>query len=233
MSLLVIVPTRSRPAQCERLIESFEKNTGNADLLFVTDGDDDSYKEFDFRGHVEVVQDPRGSLVQKLNHTADAVVNDYDQLMWVGDDHTFDSPNWDAEMLKTLRSLGGSGWVYPDDKRRKDVPEIWMVSSDIVKELGWFANPMLYHYYIDNVIADLGKRTDMLRWCPNAVVTHHHYAVDKTTVRDELYISTEEKYGQLDLVAYQAWRNGHLLGAEVSRLRKKFHPDVSWVLGRV
>ena len=52
----------------------------------------------------------------------------YPVLMWLGDDCVSETPGWDRSCSHTLEEdLGGHGWVYPDDKRRQDVPEHWMV----------------------------------------------------------------------------------------------------------
>lgn len=232
MSLLVIVPTRNRPAQCERLIKSFEETTDSAELLFVIDGDDDSYENMDWQGHTFATMSPRANLVQKLNHAADTA-KDYDQIMWLGDDHVFVTEHWDSRMLAVLNEIGGSGWVYPDNKRRRDVPETWLVSTDIVAELGWLANPVLNHYYIDNSIAEIGKRTSLLRYCPDVIIEHRHYSVSPDTEYDGLYCETEKLYGERDHRTFQAWRSGTQVATDVSRLRRKFNPDVKWVLERV
>jgi hypothetical protein len=128
--------------------------------------------------------------------------------------------------------MGGSGWVYPDDRRRSDVPEHWMCSSDVVKALGWFAPPCVTHYYMDNIIAELGKRAGMIRWCPQAVVEHLHYSVAPGVEHDATYQETEDMFGASDLQAFQQWRASQLAN-EVSVLRREFSPDVAWVLSRV
>jgi hypothetical protein len=156
----------------------------------------------------------------------------YDVLAWFGDDNVFRTPGWDRIMLGCLEDMGGSGWVYADDKRRSDVPEHWMCSSDVVKALGWYANPAMGHFYIDNTIAELGKRAGLIRWCPEAVVEHLHYSVAPQTVRDEVYLSTEDRFGASDLQAFQEYRVNQL-PHDVALLRRKFSKDVSWVLSQV
>jgi len=231
--LLVMVPTRGRRAQCERLLESFTATATRADLLFITDPDDDSYEGMDWGQATHAVLEPREYLTGKLNKTALAMADLYPVLAWFGDDCEFQTPGWDTLMLATLeKDLGGHGWVYPDDKRRQDVPEHWMVSSDVVQALGWFANPVLNHFYIDNSVADLAKRADMIRWCPQAVVEHLHYSVCAETGHDEVYQTTEDKFGEPDRQAFEEWRSSQLAN-EVSVLRRNFSPDVRWVLSRV
>lgn len=231
--LLVMVPTRGRRAQCERLLESFRETSTCADLAFITDPDDqEMYAGVDWGDAAVGVLEPREYLTGKLNKTAEAMAGMYRVLMWAGDDHVFKTPGWDWIMLAALEDMGGSGWVYPDDKRRQDVPEIWMCSSDVVKALGWFANPALSHYYIDNTIAELGKRSGLLRYCPEAVVEHLHYQVAPGTEHDATYRETENAFGTTDLAAFGQWRTD-IAPYEVALLRRQFSKDISWVIGRV
>lgn len=230
--LLVMIPTRGRRAQCERLLASFTETATCADLMFIADGDDDSYEGMDWGEAVCATLDPREYFSGKLNKIAAEMKDLYRVLMWVGNDHVFRTPGWDKLMLDALEDMGGSGWVYPDDKRRSDVPEIWMCSSDVVTALGWFANPRLDHYYTDNSIAELGKRTGLIRWCPQAVIEHLHYSVNPETEHDELYKFAENAFGASDLKAFHQWRADQC-PMEVSVLRRQFNPDVAWVLSRV
>ena len=153
-------------------------------------------------------------------------------LMHVSDDMVFLTPGWDRILLEALEDLGGSGWVYPDDKRRTDIPEIWMVSSDVVKALGWFVPPCLGHFYVDNAVAELGKRAGLIRYCPEAVIEHRHYSVTKGQRRDRTYAEAEKKFGAADLLAFRQWQSD-VLPFEVSVLRRQFSTDVRWVLGKI
>ena len=230
--LLVMVPTRGRRAQCERFRDAFAETATCADLLFITDPDDPSYEGMDWGAASHGVLEPRLYLSAKLNKTAEAMADLYPVLAWLADDCVPVTPGWDKLMLDTLADLGGTGWVYPDDKRRSDVPEHWMCSSDVVKALGWFAPPYVTHYYPDNIISDLGRRSGLIRWCPEAVVEHRHYSVAAGTEHDEVYSSTEAMFGDADLKAFQEWR-ASVMGNEVAILRRAFSPDVAWVLSKV
>ena len=168
----------------------------------------------------------------KLNHAALACADAYDAMMNVGDDCVFRTPGWDEILLQALESMGGTGIVYPDDKRRTDVPELWCASSDVVTALGYFAMPGCAQYYVDNVWAELGKRAGLIRFVPAAVVEHLHYSVSAGTEHDEVYREPENKWGAHDLQAYQEWR-GVRAANEVALLRREFSPDVAWVLSRI
>ena len=233
LSLLVMVTTRGRRPQVERLLESFEKTTDSADVMFIMDPDDeDTYEGIDWGNALTSTLSPRGTNVEKLNRTAQAFWDDYDALMFVGNDHVFCTEHWDTIMLRKLEDMGGTGMIYPDDKRRNDIPEIIMISSDIVKAMGQFAEASFSHYYIDNAWAETGKRSGLLRYVPEVVIEHHHYSVDPGVEHDELYRYAEEWFGGPDLQAFHQWR-ATIMPHQISLLRRKFNPDIKWVLGRI
>ena len=228
-----MVPTRGRRKQCERLLESFyETRKTEADIVFLTDPDDqEEYKDFEHGDAFYGILEPRGSLQQKLNRGAEAYSDYYDALFYVADDHVFRTPGWDEMMLAQLNEMGGSGMVYPEAMRRSDVPEIIMISSDIVQELGHFAEPSMEHFALDNAWAELGKRSQLLRYCP-AVVEHLHYTRYPEQERDQVYADAEKLYGPHDTEAYPKWQ-ASVMPFQVAVLRRNFNPDVHWVLGKV
>ena len=231
-SLLVFTPTRGRRERCEEMLKSFRETTDNADLLFVIDEDDqDTYEGMDWSPAECAVSAPRGTLSEIINRTAMSFADAYDVLMLVADDHLFRTPHWDTIMLGALEQMGGTGFAYPDDKRRQDIPEIVMISSDIVRALGFFAEPSLGHFYIDNVWAELGKRSGLIRFVPQVMIEHRHYSVCPDVEHDTTYRSAESLWGHPDLLAYQEWLTGKMAG-QVAMLRRNFSPDIKWLFGR-
>lgn len=226
MSLLVVVPTRGHVDECKRFIDSFDATVDNADLLFVLDGDDKSYAGFDWQGHTVATMSPRGSLTEKLNFAASQVIEAYDQLMYVPDDSVFVTEHWDTLLLDVLAAeLGGSGIVYPNDLRRIDIPETWLISTDVLRTVGWFALPLLKQFYMDNAWSDLGKRTDLIRFVPDVVVDRSRALPDT---------EGERLYGMADQQNYMlGWRGSSEVAAIVSQLRRNFNPDVKWVLSKI
>jgi len=228
-----MVPTRNRRENCERFLKSFEETTDSAELVFVTDGDDqDSYEGMDWGSAQHAVLSPREPTVGKVNRTADVYSGSHDALMFIGDDNTFQTPHWDTILMRVLmEDMGGTGMVYPDDKRRNDIPETIIISSDIVLTLGYFMNPGFAHYYVDNAWAELGRRTGLIRFCPQVVVNHKHYSIDSETPRDETYTYAETTWGKSDLEAWHNWRVTDM-PLEVAKLRRNFNPDLKWVFSR-
>jgi hypothetical protein len=233
MTLLCVVPTRNRRANCERMLKSFGETAGEStDILFITDPDDqDAYEGMDWGKAKHAILEPRGSFITKLNQGADPFIDVYDAFFAIGDSNVFITPGWDAIMMGKLAKMGGSGWVYPENGRRRDIPESWLTSADVVKELNWLAPPCVGMYYGDNIIAELGKRAGLIRYCPEAVIEHRHYSVFKETPYDNTYREAETTWGELDYKSYQQWR-AEQMPIETAQLRRNFNPDLKWVFSR-
>ena len=50
-------------------------------------------------------------------------------------------PGWDKALIRAIVETGGTGFSYPWDGTREDIPEAVVVSSDIVAALGWMCLP--------------------------------------------------------------------------------------------
>jgi len=206
-SLVIIVPIRGRKANCERLLKSYEDTTENADMVFILDPDDlDTYEGVDWGRTRQLVLDPRGMIGPKRNMAAMLLVNDYDAVMCAEDDITFSPRGWDTMLMDELAKMGGSGMVYPNDDRRVDVPENVLISSDIIKALGWFCEPSMEHYYIDNAWGELGTRATCLKMCKEVLFENFHYTMGKGGKKDKTY-SEAEKLGLADYAAFKKWRD--------------------------
>lgn len=234
--LLVMVPTRWRRENCERFLKSFTETADNADLMFISDADDqDTYEGMDWGSAVHTILDfgpSRFGNVKKMNHVAMAEAENYDAIMYIGDDNLCATPHWDTLLLEQIQDLGGTGMAYGDDKRRNDIPEHVVITTDIIRELGHFAEPSLDFYYIDNVWAELGGRSNLIRYCPDIVFEHRHYQVDPGVEHDQTYVSSENLWGRSDALAYARWRET-VMPFEVARLRRKFNRDLKWLFAQI
>ena len=116
--------------------------------------------------------------------------------------------------------MGGTGFSYPWDGTREDIPEAVVVSSGIVTALGWMCEPSLSHWYPDQVWADLGRGAGCLRHCRAIAVDHVHPATGQAkadaTTRDN------GRSLEADRDAYWAWRADRMAGdiAKVIALRE-------------
>ena len=216
-----MVPVRGRKANCERLLKSYADTVDTADMVFILDPDDlGTYEGVEWGRTRQLVLDPRGMIGPKRNYAARMFVNDYDALMCAEDDIVFGTPHWDAILMETLKGMGGTGMVYPDDDRRTDVPENVLISSDIVKALGWFCEPSMAHYWIDNAWADLGRGARCLKLCPDVLFENFHYTMGKdSSGPDKVYSESERLNGAADAQAYTVWRATRM-AADIATVRK-------------
>ena len=228
--LCVMLPTRRRPEMARRCIDSLlETAAGDPELMLITDDDDDSYDGWEDVSRITVT---RSTLVTAVNAAATVLAPSYGALMLAADDLVFQTPGWDEKLLAALEDLGGTGIVGWDGKRRYDVLEHVLISSDIVQALGYFAVPSMAHFYIDNCWTELGKRAGLLRYCPDVVIEHRHHLVCAEQARDEVYAEAETAHGGPDLAAFHEYR-ANQMPHDVAMLRRKFSSDVRWVLSRV
>ncbi len=224
-SLAIMVPVRGRKANCERLLKAYEETVESADMFFILDPDDlGTYEGVNWGKTTKLILDPRGMIGPKRNYAAKLLVDDYDALMCAEDDIVFGPRGWDIMLMNELEKMGGTGMVYPNDDRRVDVPENVLISSDIIKALGWFCEPSMQHYYIDNAWADLGNRAGCLKMCKEVLFENFHYTMAKETPgRDKTY-SEAEKLGPADQAAYMTWRQERM-DADVATVRTVLGPQ--------
>lgn len=231
--LLVIVPSRGRPASIARLLDAISR-TSRADthVHVAVDDDDPAFSAYHdtwaaWRATREGAGDqfesgPRDGLAGWTNTVAVRRAGEYRYLASLGDDMVPRTPGWDAALIRAIEETGGgTGFAYPWDGTREDIPEAVVMSSDIVQALGWMANPACSHWFIDNTWADLGRAIGCLRHLRAIAVDHVHPATGQAkadaTTRDS------SRSLEADRDAYWAWRRGRMAGdaAKLLALREK------------
>jgi len=200
------VPSRGRPANVARLIEACEK-TCRADtrLVFGFDQDDPELPANSMAaatGSVAWSIMPRMGLARWTNYLS-ALHEDARWQASIGDDMVPLTDGWDERLCE---AAGPAGMAYPDDRRRADIPEAVVISTSLVRALGWFCEPTLHHWYIDSVWADLGRAAGCLRFLPDVVVEHRHPNVPGSGARPDATYSEAAAGFAADLAAYQKWR---------------------------
>jgi hypothetical protein len=203
--LLVIVPSRGRPQNIARLLDAVHETAKMKTHVHVCVDDDDP--ELDRYRYVmkQAARDgdrldtgPRMGLTAWTNEIALLRARDYPYLASLGDDMIPRTPGWDKALVKGIERMGGTGFTYPWDSQREDIPEAVVMSSDIVREFGWMAHPDLEHWYIDNVWADLGRGAGCIRHL-RAIAVDHQWKADQTSK------DSGEKLAR-DRIAYYSWR---------------------------
>ena len=175
----MIVPSRGRPQNIAVLLDAWRDTaSGSSRLLIAVDDDDpelDHYQKLDIRaGDVELVVGPRMRMGPTLNTLAVARAGQHFAVGFMGDDHRPRTVGWDVRFVEALEELG-TGIVYGDDLlQREALPTAVVMTSDIIRALGYMAPPGLIHMYLDNAWLALGKQTGRIRYLPDVVVEHMH-----------------------------------------------------------
>jgi hypothetical protein len=209
--LLVIVPSRGRPQSIARLLDAVHATAKMETYVHIAvDEDDpalDGYKQVmshaaaaGIAGKGTVLEiGSRKNLTEWTNKIAIQQADNYPYLASFGDDHVPCTPGWDKALITVIERAGGTGFAYPWDETREDIPEAVVMSSNIVKALGWMAYPGCTHWYIDTIWADLGRGIGVLK---------HLRAIKVEQVRktDQTSIESSEKLDQ-DRSAYYEWRH--------------------------
>lgn len=172
--LLVIVPSRGRPASAARLVQAFEATHAyDADLLFCVDDDDVHGPQYLFSG-ASVTIGPRLRLGPTLNAAAVAHAENYDVIGFMGDDHLPRTDRWDAAVLNVADEMK-TAVIYGDDLLQgAALPTAVFMTSNIVRALGYFSPPELIHMYLDNSWKSWGERANCLRYLPDVTIEHLH-----------------------------------------------------------
>jgi len=200
--LWVLVPSRGRPANVERLVRACALTcAGDTRLHFAFDADDEHLAAniAAAAGH-RYTTGPRQGLAAWTNDLAARHIRRVDAvaLASLGDDMVPKTHGWDIRLLEAARARGAS---YPQDGRRADIPEAIVIMAQIVAALGWMAHPSMKHFFIDNVWADLLKPA----YLPDVLISHLHPQVRGGDPTDRTYLDAAGCY-DADLAAYQRWR---------------------------
>lgn len=159
---------------------------------------------------------PRMPLGPKMNRHAGEAMWGWPRVGFLADDTVPVTEGWDVKLTDALKT---PGIAYARSNRRNDIPEHHLVSSVILRALGWYWEPGLRHYYADNVLGALGAACGCLRYVPAAEIRHDHWE-SAAVEHDETYRVAEER-GAEDKAAYLAWASPVGRGRlDVAKVRK-------------
>lgn len=231
MSLTVLCPTRGRPAAAAGAYASFRDTRALADsqMFFVIDADDPEYTHYHdspVDGQWLPTIQPsyirtRGGMTDPLNAALESFWTTSDIVGFVGDDHRFRTPGWDATFSDKLTEVGG-GLAFANDGiwSQGEIPTQIFGSSIIWRTLGWMALPTARHLYLDNAWRVVGDALERLFFFPDVLIEHMHPTVGKGAW-DQGYVdvNTPATY-DADGQAFADWLNSGQANADVERVRQ-------------
>jgi hypothetical protein len=216
-SNLVIIPTRGRPENAERAVKYLKEHSKVSDIVLGLDEDDEhNYPRLD---GVMYEVGPREYMIATLNKIAMKYVDDYLFFTFLGDDNIVTTEAWDVAMSLTLAQKG-YGIAYGNDMFQEDkLPTSIMITTNIVKALGFMAPPQQKHLYADNFWQALGKGLGSYYYFPSVYWEHLHF-YNKKADKDIIYIeaNSKERYDK-DRKSFQKYMKKHYVN-DVLRVKE-------------
>ena len=166
-----ICPTLGRPERLGNLAASW---TEKVPLLVVLTKSDPRYEEYVSRmwpGSWTFLSVEDKLLTPKLN-LAFRNQPDADFYGFIADDVRIKSP----AILAKLELLAERWFLsYPNDTiHGKNMGTHFCIGGDLVREMGWIANPLFNHFYIDKTWKGLCQANGLYRYAPDVVFYHEH-----------------------------------------------------------
>lgn len=170
--LAVVCPSRGRPQQCRRMIDS-ALETSQADVLIYTDRDDPWASQYTVASPREVLWcgDPigRGAAVNLLCQQYQ-----YDYYLVVSDDITFDRTGWYSQIISKFSEWPDDlGCVHLLGENGASYVNWACVSKRWIEILGWFNYPGCRWFCQDTIIQCLAGAIGRLHQIPEQALTHH------------------------------------------------------------
>jgi hypothetical protein len=209
--LAILVPSRGRPQSVARLIAACELTCRTDYALYFAFDEDDpqlaANRAAAARAFYQVGE--RRTLAEWTNKLYDIYRGGFRYFASLGDDHVPLTDGWDARLCAALGQTGG-GFAYCNNGHQiggqRNLPEMCVISANVLEALGWVCEPDLAHYFVDNVWRDLGEQAGCLHYLDDVIVEHRHWSFGTTVApADDTYFDNQAK-GPNDRTAYEVWR---------------------------
>jgi hypothetical protein len=206
--ILVLCPSRGRPALCNKMVDSFNATAKRSSLrllLDVTDPCIDEYRDLLGKKVGNIIIDQQKPITQLINQSWNCPSSIFKYLSVTNDDFLYKTDGWDEKFVETLD--GRIGIVYGNDLAQGvNMPTCSTMSREIPEALGWLQMPRLTHLFGDTVWQMIGKEAKCLFYRPDVIIEHCHFFAKKAD-QDDIYKRTNSgQMYDLDTKAFLDWR---------------------------
>lgn len=196
-----------RPEQCGRVIRSMMDCGLSTPGRLVVNGtaDEAAYRQIELPSNwdIEVLPQNLGVCGAMAKMFRDYPSEDCYSL--VCDDEFVETPGFDVRLIE---AAGRWGISHGNDRQFTDDAEGWLntfatYGGDLVRAVGWWPLPGIWHYYFDNVWVLIAKEFGLRRYCRDILTTHPNPAYG-TGVMDATYEAARRPVLQ-DKNRYDNW----------------------------
>jgi hypothetical protein len=193
---LVILPTRSRPDSAERCINALKEHSTISDFVIAID--DDQAELYPRLDGVTYEVNPRLRMNGTLNLVANKYADQYETIFFLGDDHLVQTPAWDQYLAKAIDHKG-YGLAYGNDLlQRHQLATAVMMSTNIIKAVGYMAPPKLVHLFMDNYWMIVGRKLETLWYFDQVIIEHLHPVAGKVAWDDQYREANSDEVSSAD-----------------------------------
>lgn len=211
MKMCVVVPSRGRPENAERLAQAFKDTNTEADLYIVIDNDDPKWNEYaKSENYKKLPADNKtGGCAKSLNTGAVLLLDItkyplYDYFVFMGDDHLPRTENWDKAFIQALKL--NTGIVYGNDLLQgENLPTAFGMNRNLVDELRGMTFPGCVHLFFDNFVKQLGIDLGSLTYLPDVIIEHLHPVAGKAEMDEGYARVNQPKWYENDLLTLQKY----------------------------
>lgn len=175
--IALLCPTRGRPEQCRRMIESaFATSTHHVSIHLGVQGDP----------YLGITELPRGSCCIKTMQVPDwptVMTWNYlasfpdaqqaDLVMLAADDMIFATPGWDRSLIEHYEVLKEKCHVYSlcDSRDSLGTPHP-IVTREFMCAMGYFVPPIFLHWYVDTWLVAISKSNSVFTYSSEFLLIH-------------------------------------------------------------
>jgi hypothetical protein len=222
--ILVVIPTKGRPAKFRRFARSWQKTTeGRSNVVVGLDVGETAYDQLKGRYPFVYEHVTPKPFLHIVNELALKYADQYRYLAFMEDDCVYVSTNWESAFIRALEELGDNGIVWGADglngERLVGLP---VMQASIVRRLGFMSPPELKCLWADNYWKDLGQALGSSRYLPEVLIRHEHYIttwrhfvwkklrghlfLPASFLRDEVSVAVDRTGANEDVKAYESYR---------------------------
>lgn len=167
MTIALLCPSRGRPEQLKRMIESVRRTAVNNILVFNALSKEDianygragipSLEDY-YWGMLETPENL--PTAQKWNLLAQGALNNANNklFMLASDDMIFDTQGWDEALINHYNSLENKIHVYAlQDSRDENGTPHPIVTREWIEAMGYAFPPIFLHWYLDTWTVEIAK----------------------------------------------------------------------------
>jgi hypothetical protein len=145
-------------------------------------------------------------------------MNSRNAIGFMGDDHIPVTPGWDQK-FQDVMDKNPYAIVYANDLLQgENLPTQVMITTNILRAIGYMCPPGFTHLWLDNVWLDWGRASQCLTYLPNVIIEHRHPLAEKATWDDTYEAGNNNCIAEHDRSAYNAYVTSGQLNNDVSKI---------------